>query len=166
MRNLIIINGVPGVGKTTVGKELSKTLSKNIFLDGDWLFWSNNPFNYSPTFMDITYQNTISILKSFLSCGEFDNVILCRSLHSKSGMQRIASALSQKDVKTHKFTLLCDKEVWKKRFFGVSENKRDEKLLKEFESDYYHMYNDMDTQKVDTTNLTVEQVAELLKKSL
>ncbi len=43
MKNLYLI-GVPmGVGKTTVGQLLKRTLPSSIFLDGDWC-WDAEPF--------------------------------------------------------------------------------------------------------------------------
>jgi tRNA uridine 5-carbamoylmethylation protein Kti12 len=40
-KKLIIINGVPGVGKSTVSKELHKSLPKSVWLDGDWCWMMN-----------------------------------------------------------------------------------------------------------------------------
>lgn len=33
MKNLIIINGVMGVGKTTISRELNRQLDKSVWLD-------------------------------------------------------------------------------------------------------------------------------------
>jgi len=35
MKNLIIVGGTMGVGKTAACRELQKTLPRNVFLDGD-----------------------------------------------------------------------------------------------------------------------------------
>jgi len=43
MKNLIIIGGTMGVGKSSTCRELQKLLPKNVFLDGDWC-WSAEPF--------------------------------------------------------------------------------------------------------------------------
>ena len=40
-KNFIIINGAPGVGKTTTWEELAKTLPKNVYLDCDCFMWAN-----------------------------------------------------------------------------------------------------------------------------
>jgi len=46
MKSLAIINGPMGVGKTTVCRELLRTLDKCVWLDGDysssWRTWSSN----------------------------------------------------------------------------------------------------------------------------
>jgi 2-phosphoglycerate kinase len=36
MKNLIIVGGTMGVGKTATCRELQKILPRNVFLDGDW----------------------------------------------------------------------------------------------------------------------------------
>ena len=43
MKNLIIINGTMGVGKTTVSRILQEKLPNCVFLDGDWC-WDMKPF--------------------------------------------------------------------------------------------------------------------------
>lgn len=36
MKRLIIINGTMGVGKSSVGQLLNKTIPNSAFVDGDW----------------------------------------------------------------------------------------------------------------------------------
>ena len=43
MKKLIIINGTPGVGKTTICKALNQNVENSVWLDGDWC-WMINPF--------------------------------------------------------------------------------------------------------------------------
>ena len=43
MKNLYIIGGTMGVGKTTTCQILKQKLKNSVFLDGDWC-WDMNPF--------------------------------------------------------------------------------------------------------------------------
>ena len=43
MKNLYLIGGTMGVGKTTVCRMLKKKMEKAVFLDGDWC-WDADPF--------------------------------------------------------------------------------------------------------------------------
>ena len=43
MKNIYIIGGTMGVGKTTVCQLLKKELYNSVLLDGDWC-WDSNPF--------------------------------------------------------------------------------------------------------------------------
>ena len=43
MKNLYLIGGTMGVGKTTVCNRLKKELDNSVFFDGDWC-WDSNPW--------------------------------------------------------------------------------------------------------------------------
>ena len=43
MKKLYMIGGPMAEGKTAVGQELKRNLSRSVFLDGDWC-WDANPF--------------------------------------------------------------------------------------------------------------------------
>ena len=43
MKNIYIIGGTMGVGKTTICQKLKLKLANSVFLDGDWC-WDMNPF--------------------------------------------------------------------------------------------------------------------------
>ena len=43
MKNLYLIGGTMGVGKTTVCRQLKEDLPRSVFLDGDWC-WDASPF--------------------------------------------------------------------------------------------------------------------------
>lgn len=44
-KKLIIIGGVPGVGKTTVAELLKNALQNAVWLDGDWC-WMMHPWRF------------------------------------------------------------------------------------------------------------------------
>lgn len=43
MKNIFLIGGTMGVGKTTTCRFLKEKLHNSVFLDGDWC-WDMNPF--------------------------------------------------------------------------------------------------------------------------
>ena len=43
MKNLYIVGGTMGVGKTAVCQQLKRILPNSVFLDGDWC-WDADPF--------------------------------------------------------------------------------------------------------------------------
>lgn len=45
MKRLIIINGTMGVGKSSVGQSLNKSIPNSAFIDGDWCCKVNAPLN-------------------------------------------------------------------------------------------------------------------------
>lgn len=64
MKNLIIINGTMGVGKSTVCKELNKRLIRSVWLDGDWC-WMMNPWVVNDENKKMVVQNINFLLRNF-----------------------------------------------------------------------------------------------------
>ena len=82
MKNLIIVGGTAGVGKTTTCRELQKILPRNVFLDGDWC-WDMRPFLVTGETKKMVESNIAHLLNNFLDCSEFENVIFCWVLHQQ-----------------------------------------------------------------------------------
>ena len=70
MKNLIIVGGTMGVGKTATCRELQKILPRNVFLDGDWC-WDMHPFVVTGETIAMVNSNIAHLLNGFLACSEF-----------------------------------------------------------------------------------------------
>ena len=88
MKNLIIVGGTAGVGKTTTCRELQKILPRNVFLDGDWC-WDMRPFLVTGETKKMVESNIAHLLNNFLDCSEFENVIFCWVLHQQKSHRRL-----------------------------------------------------------------------------
>ncbi len=64
-KKLIIINGVMGVGKTTICKVLYKKLNNSFWLDGDNC-WMMNPFVVNEENKAMVLDNIVHVLNNFL----------------------------------------------------------------------------------------------------
>jgi broad-specificity NMP kinase len=67
MKELIIINGTMGIGKSVTCKELNRKLDKSVWLDGDWC-WMMNPFIVNDENKQMVEDNIMHqrlILKSY-----------------------------------------------------------------------------------------------------
>lgn len=64
MKQLYIIGGTMGVGKTTICQKLKKELSNCVFLDGDWC-WDANPFLVNEETKKMAMQNICFMLNQF-----------------------------------------------------------------------------------------------------
>ena len=76
MKNLILINGTMGAGKTTVSRALQKILPDAVFLDGDWC-WDADPFLVTEETKRMVMENITFLLAQFLDCSAYQNVIFC-----------------------------------------------------------------------------------------
>lgn len=109
LTKLIIINGAPGVGKSTVGNLLLSRLNNSAFLDGDEV-WRINPFEVTDRTKDIVDRNIAFILRNYIKAN-YEYVILAWVFHQQSIIDRLLSRLNTLKFKVHIFTLICGEET-------------------------------------------------------
>ncbi len=80
MKNVYIIGGTMGVGKSTVSKILKEKLNNSIFLDGDWC-WDAHPFQVTEETKRMVLQNICFLLNQFIHCSAYRNIVFCWVLH-------------------------------------------------------------------------------------
>ena len=76
MKKLYLIGGPMGVGKTAVGQELKRKLSRSVFLDGDWC-WDANPFQVTAETQKMVLENICFLLNQFIRCSAYEHIIFC-----------------------------------------------------------------------------------------
>lgn len=92
-KNLIIIRGAMGAGKTAVSRELQKVLPNNVFLDGDWC-WDAMPFIVTDETKKMVIGNIVHLLMNFLQCSAYQNIIFCWVIHDRKVLLDITDPLS------------------------------------------------------------------------
>ncbi|WP_199512880.1 AAA family ATPase [Nucisporomicrobium flavum] len=102
MKNLVIVGGTMGVGKTATCRELQEILPRNVFLDGDWC-WDTRPFVVTEETIRMVESNIAHLLNGFLDCSEFDNVIFCWVLHEQRILDDLVANLNHGDCTVHSF---------------------------------------------------------------
>ena len=163
-KNLIIINGAPGMGKTTTSEELAKILPKNVYLDCDCFMWAN-PYIVTEETERIRYDNIIFTTKNYLSCSEYDNVIINWVFTGQQAIDRILSGLDLTNIVVYVYSLICRPEVWKFRMENDTINiKRKinttyEKWTKRISDGYYEQ---IAGKTIDTSDLTARRTAEVI----
>ena len=65
MKNVYIIGGAMGVGKTTVCQLLKQKLNNSVFLDGDWC-WDMHPFQITDETREMVLNNICYQLNNFI----------------------------------------------------------------------------------------------------
>jgi predicted ABC-type ATPase len=105
MKNLIIVGGTMGVGKTTTCRELQKILPRNVFLDGDWC-WDMRPFIVTGEAKAMVNSNIAYLLNGFLACSEFKNFIFCWVLHEQHILDDLINALNLNGCTINCFSLV------------------------------------------------------------
>ncbi len=107
MKNVYLIGGTMGVGKTTVCQQLKKDLANSVFLDGDWC-WDADPFQVTEETKAMVMDNICDILNRFLHCSVYENVIFCWVMDQQEIIDTIVERLDTKDCHLKLISLVVD----------------------------------------------------------
>lgn len=158
MKNLYLIGGTMGVGKTAVSQQLKKELSNSVFLDGDWC-WDANPFNITEETKAMVTDNICHLLNNFLRCSVYENIIFCWVMHEQHIIDSIINNLNTKNCNIKNISLVADEETLCSRLNAdITAGIRTEDVVDRSVA-RLSKYQFLDTIKVDTTNKTIQQIA-------
>lgn len=161
MKNLYLVGGTMGVGKSSVCKALAKSLPRSVFLDGDWC-WAANPFTVTDETKAMVMDNIIHLLGNFLRCSAYDNVVFCWVMDRQSIIDDILNNLNIKDCRLISVSLTCDKENLISRLKGDIKRGKREKDIIERSIKRLPLYEKVNTVKVDTSAKSIEEIAKIL----
>ena len=165
MKNIIFINGTMGVGKTTTSRELQKLLPNCAFLDGDWC-WDMSPFIVNDETKKMVVDNICYLLNNYIACSVFENIIFCWVMHEQGILDDILSRLHLQDCALYKFSLVCSEQSLKSRIMkDVERGVRDKDVI-DRSLPRLRNYFDMDTVKIDVSNISAKEAAEVIYKHI
>ena len=148
-----------GVGKTTVCRELQKTLPDCVFLDGDWC-WDMRPFVVSAETKELVLDNICHCLNNFLRCAQFQNILFCWVLHEQAIIDTILARLDGADCRVVCVSLICDRAALTARLTkDIAEGRRESDILSRSLA-RLPMYREVSTIQIDTTDQTPRETAE------
>ncbi|CAI3716591.1 Tunicamycin resistance protein [Clostridium neonatale] len=156
-KKLIIINGVMGIGKTTICKELYKKLENSFWLDGDSC-WMMNPFIVNEENKKMVLDNITYILNNFLKNSSTKYVVFNWVIPTDDVMNDVLGRIDVADISIYKITLMSSKDELVKRIgkdikLGLRDKGNIKRSLERFD-----LYHNMNTQKLDTSKKTVENI--------
>lgn len=114
MKNVYLIGGTMGVGKTTVCQQLKKELHNSVFLDGDWC-WDAHPFQVTDETKEMVLQNICFLLNQFIGCSAYDNIIFCWVMHEQSIIDAILAGISKTSCTVKNITLIGSEQSLRDR---------------------------------------------------
>ena len=159
MKNLYLIGGTMGVGKTTVCQELKMRLDNSVFLDGDWC-WNMHPFSVNDETKAMVMDNICHLLNNFLKCSAIENVVFCWVMHQQKIIDDILSQLDLTGYRVTAVSLVCTEEALQERLRrDVDAGIRGADIL-ERSLPRLPLYKRLDTVKMDTTGKTPGEIAE------
>lgn len=159
MKKLIIITGPMGVGKTTVGKNLSDKISRSAFIDGDWCL-NIHPFVGNRETKNMAIDNIVHMIKNYNKCSECDSVVLGWVM-SENTINKIVSGIADMDFQIFCFTLTVSGQALIQRWKNDVETewRTNEELNNSLVSleDYLNRKN---THIIDTSDISADGVLE------
>jgi broad-specificity NMP kinase len=158
MKNLIIVGGTMGIGKTATCRELQKMLPRNVFLDGDWC-WDMQPFVVTGETKAMVDSNITHLLNNFLACSEFQNVIHCWVLHEQHILDNLIKALNLNGYTPHCFSLVSTEQALVERLNrDIAAGKRDSNITGRSVA-RISLYDELDTVKIDVSAISPADAA-------
>ena len=158
MKKLIIINGTMGIGKSTVCSILLDTLKPSVYLDGDWC-WNMNPFLVSEENKKMVIDNITHLLKSYLDNSGYEYIIFCWVIHQENIFRKLLEPLKNYDFELYKVSLVCSETALKSRLeIDVQNGVRQDDVI-DRSVQRMELYNNMDTIKIDVSNIDPKQTA-------
>ncbi len=161
MKNLYLVGGPMGVGKTAACRELKSLLPNSVFLDGDWC-WDASPFQVTEETKAMVTDNIRHLLGNFLGCSAYENVIFCWVMDRQEIIYDVLSGLDTAGCRVHLVSLLAGEETLRGRLEedirrGLREPGAVENSLARLP-----LYEKLNTRKIDTGGKTPREVAEAL----
>ncbi|QNU66176.1 AAA family ATPase [Ruminiclostridium herbifermentans] len=161
MKNLLIINGTMGVGKTATCRELQKILPQNVFLDGDWC-WDMNPFTVNDETKAMVMDNICYLLSNFIRCSEYKNIIFCWVMHEQWIIDELLSRLDTGNCLVKLFSLTADRKALEDRLIKDVENGKRTQDCIQRSVNRIKMYDCLNTERIDVSRISAKQAAEII----
>lgn len=161
MKQLFMLGGTMGVGKTAVSRELQERLPDCVMLDGDWC-WDAVPFCVTEETRRMVLQNIVFLLRQFLACSAYQNIVFCWVMHEKAIGDRILEQLDTRECRVHRLSLVCTEEALRSRLLGdIADGRRQPDVLTRSIA-RLPLYRQMAIETLDTSALTPAQAAQAI----
>ena len=161
MKNVYLIGGTMGVGKTTTCRIMKNKLNNSVLLDGDWC-WDMHPFQVTDETKQMAMENICFLLNQFISCSVYENIVFCWVMHEQTIMDDILSRLDAENCKIHLISLVCSEQALRARLIkDVQAGIRTEDVLRR-STERIPLYEALNTIKVDVSDRSPEQAADFI----
>lgn len=159
MKQLIVIIGPNGVGKSTTAKNIVMQCEKCAYVDSDWCRVMN-PFKFTKNTKQTTIQNIYCLLRNYLTCEDISTVVFTYGWHGerKQIYENVISKLRKDKLEfSEKVVILkCSMSENIKRAMNDG---RDEMRIKRGIEMTYSFYDEYCYPCIDTTEMNPSQVA-------
>lgn len=157
MKQLYLIGGPMGVGKTSVCQQLKHTLPNAVFLDGDWC-WDADPFQVTAATKAMVLDNICHVLNNFLHCPAYEHVLFAWVMHEQHIIDHLRRHLDLRHCQCHALSLCCNEANLRARLTAdIADGLRQPEVIGRSLA-YLDRYDALDTIKIDTSGHTIDAV--------
>lgn len=166
MKQLIVIIGPNGVGKSTTAKKIVEQCEKTAYVDSDWCRVMN-PFAFTEITKQTIAENIYCLLHNYLSCSDINTVVFTYGWHGerKEIYRRVIEKL-RNDCIEFKDTIIILKCTRDENIRRATKDGRDEMRIKRGMEMTFSFYDEYDYPCIDTTDMTSAQVALKIKSMI
>lgn len=168
MENCVyIISGPPGVGKSTVSKELAYSFDKSAVIEGDLIYLIIKgglvtPWEDEGYYMDLFWDNIISLTNNFITRGIS---VVIEYVIFEYQLKKIASFLKEKQVGLKYCVLMAEEKTLKDRDDSRKEIERVGNLSIQARSEFLAKNKEKKKHFLYTDDLDVPKIANIIKTS-
>lgn len=158
MKQLYLIGGTMGVGKTAACQQLKQLFNKSVFLDGDWV-WDLHPFVVTQETKAMAMDNITHLLTSFLRCSEIENIVFCWVMHEQAIIDDLLSRLPLEGCRVIPVSLVCSPQALTARLQkDVDTGVRTPDVIARSLA-RLPLYDRLNTIRIDTTDISAQETA-------
>ncbi len=160
MKELIVLIGPNGVGKSTVAENIVRIHEKSAFVDSDWCRVIN-PFEITEITKRIIAENIYCLLRNYLTCEEINTVVFTYSWHGerKEIYDKVIKKLKNDNIVFNENIIILKCSI-QENIRRARENRRDSVRINRGIRRTFSFYDKYNYLCIDTTEMEPVQVAE------
>ncbi len=158
MKNLYLVGGTMGVGKSAACRAVQQLLPACVFLDGDWC-WNAHPWIVTDETKRLVLDNITHLLRSFIECSAYENIVFCWVMHRQEIINELLRRQDLSACRVRAVSLVCTPEALRTRLEkDIAAGRRTPDVI-ERSLAYLPLYGALDTVKIDVSHLTIQETA-------
>lgn len=123
-----------------------------------------SPFCVTAETKKLVVDNISCLLNNFLKCTEFENIIFCWVMHKQEIMDEILSRIDISDCEVKLISLVCNEQSLRRRLQNDIDNGIRTPDIIDRSISYLSMYDRLKTIKIDVSDITAEETADIILK--